>query len=159
MWHKPCWTFHPWCLCIKTRCLCMEVNAVMRCPNVVNTAMLTKQALGWGRVLRGSRGPSSPWGRVLHGADFSMGPSFVLGRVLRGAEFSGIHKDTQHTGKMAAVSSSKGHKSSRLLRPVADSDYDSLSEIASELNNLPRNSFVNGYKFFADWINFFPKID
>ena len=51
---------------------------------------------------------------------------------------------------MAAVSSSKGHKSSRLLRPVADSDYDSLSEIASELTNLPRNSFVNGYKFFAD---------
>ena len=22
MWHKPCRTFHPWCLCIKTRCLC-----------------------------------------------------------------------------------------------------------------------------------------
>ena len=21
MWHKPCRTFHPWCLCIKTRCL------------------------------------------------------------------------------------------------------------------------------------------
>ena len=20
-WHKPCRTFHPWCLCIKTRCL------------------------------------------------------------------------------------------------------------------------------------------
>ena len=59
-------------------------------------------------------------------------------------------KDTRHTGKMAVACSSKGHKSSRLLRPVADSDYDSLSEIASELTNLPRNSFVNGYKFFAD---------
>ena len=23
MWHKPCRTFHPWCLCIKTRCLFM----------------------------------------------------------------------------------------------------------------------------------------
>ena len=22
MWHKPCRTFNPWCLCIKTRCLC-----------------------------------------------------------------------------------------------------------------------------------------
>ena len=22
MWHKPCRTFHPWCPCIKTRCLC-----------------------------------------------------------------------------------------------------------------------------------------
>ena len=21
MWHKPCRTFHPWCVCIKTRCL------------------------------------------------------------------------------------------------------------------------------------------
>ena len=21
MWHTPCRTFHPWCLCIKTRCL------------------------------------------------------------------------------------------------------------------------------------------
>ena len=26
MWHKPCRTFHPWCPCIKTRCLfgCMQ---------------------------------------------------------------------------------------------------------------------------------------
>ena len=24
MWHKPCRTFHPWCLCIKTRCLCVH---------------------------------------------------------------------------------------------------------------------------------------
>ena len=23
MWHKPCRTFHPWCPCIKTRCLYM----------------------------------------------------------------------------------------------------------------------------------------
>ena len=21
MWHKPCWTFHPWCPCIMTHCL------------------------------------------------------------------------------------------------------------------------------------------
>ena len=25
MWHKPCRTFHPWCLCIKTRCLAVAV--------------------------------------------------------------------------------------------------------------------------------------
>ena len=25
MWHKPCRTFHPWCLCIKTRCLWVHV--------------------------------------------------------------------------------------------------------------------------------------
>ena len=25
MWHKPCRTFHPWCPCIKTRCLCCLV--------------------------------------------------------------------------------------------------------------------------------------
>ena len=24
MWHKPCRTFHPWCPCIKTRCLVIE---------------------------------------------------------------------------------------------------------------------------------------
>ena len=23
MWHKPCRTFHPWCPCFKTRCLCI----------------------------------------------------------------------------------------------------------------------------------------
>ena len=26
MWHKPCQTFHPWCPCIKTRCLCPYVS-------------------------------------------------------------------------------------------------------------------------------------
>ena len=25
MWHKPCRTFHPWCLCIKTRCLSISL--------------------------------------------------------------------------------------------------------------------------------------
>ena len=36
MWHKPCRTFHPWCLCIKTRCLsgkwrpsCLGLNVLM----------------------------------------------------------------------------------------------------------------------------------
>ena len=26
MWHKPCRTFHPWCPCIKTRCLSVPEN-------------------------------------------------------------------------------------------------------------------------------------
>ena len=25
MWHKPCRTFHPWCPCIKTRCLSVQL--------------------------------------------------------------------------------------------------------------------------------------
>ena len=25
MWHKPCRTFNPWCLCIKTRCLFQSI--------------------------------------------------------------------------------------------------------------------------------------
>ena len=27
MWHKPCRTFHPWCLCIKTRCLLIMIDS------------------------------------------------------------------------------------------------------------------------------------
>ena len=30
MWHKPCRTFHPWCPCIKTRCLLTYV--ITSCP-------------------------------------------------------------------------------------------------------------------------------
>ena len=69
-----------------------------------NTEAFPERQFQWGRVLRsGGRvlrgigaefsvewGPSSPRGRLLRGADFSMGPSLGLGRVLRGAEFSGI---------------------------------------------------------------------
>ena len=29
MWHKPCRTFHPWCLCIKTRCLYQAVMSLL----------------------------------------------------------------------------------------------------------------------------------
>ena len=31
MWHKPCRTFHPWCLCIKTRCLSPVWCRVVAC--------------------------------------------------------------------------------------------------------------------------------
>ena len=29
MWHKPCRTFHPWCLCIKTRCLSIAKGMIL----------------------------------------------------------------------------------------------------------------------------------
>ena len=29
MWHKPCRTFHPWCPCIKTRCLSFSLGAIV----------------------------------------------------------------------------------------------------------------------------------
>ena len=31
MWHKPCRTFHPWCPCIKTRCLFTSFERVVSC--------------------------------------------------------------------------------------------------------------------------------
>ena len=31
MWHKPCRTFHHWCLCIKTRCLFMIIYDNCHC--------------------------------------------------------------------------------------------------------------------------------
>ena len=33
MWHKPCRTFHPWCLCIKTRCLLLQVLPDLSLPS------------------------------------------------------------------------------------------------------------------------------
>ena len=33
MWHKPCRTFHPWCPCIKTRCL---VSLFITIGNIMN---------------------------------------------------------------------------------------------------------------------------
>ena len=43
MWHKPCRTFNPWCLCIKTRCLSVSLSARTSCPSNPNqnaTAMI-----------------------------------------------------------------------------------------------------------------------
>ena len=84
-----------WLLLVLSSYLCMKVNAVMRCPNVVKPCWPNKHLINnfrGGRVLR-----SGGWvlrgsgGQVLHGAEFSTGPSFGLGLVLRRAEFSGIH--------------------------------------------------------------------
>ena len=41
MWHKPCRTFHPWCPCIKTRCLSLT-DSQMRGPNVKSVTNLLK---------------------------------------------------------------------------------------------------------------------
>ena len=40
MWHKPCRTFHPWCLCIKTRCLLHDVGRIsgFSCNSIVTHA-------------------------------------------------------------------------------------------------------------------------
>ena len=32
MWHKPCRTYNPWCLCIKTRCLFELIGPCLICP-------------------------------------------------------------------------------------------------------------------------------
>ena len=37
MWHKPCRTFHPWCLCIKTRCLLVEVSSLFAGLSLIGT--------------------------------------------------------------------------------------------------------------------------
>ena len=42
MWHKPCRTFHPWCLCIKTRCLCHDLL-----PIGGHTIIYTSDGLSW----------------------------------------------------------------------------------------------------------------
>ena len=40
MWHKPCRTFHPWCLCIKTRCL------LTHCGRVTHICVSTLTIIG-----------------------------------------------------------------------------------------------------------------
>ena len=48
MWHKPCRTFHPWCLCIKTRCLFSFDNMIF--DTALATAFKSNQL--WYRALR-----------------------------------------------------------------------------------------------------------
>ena len=42
MWHKPCRTFHPWCLCIKTRCLFNMVSqlVVIEMPRTMASSLV-----------------------------------------------------------------------------------------------------------------------
>ena len=50
MWHKPCRTFHPWCPCIKTRCLSESVMHIfITRPQWVNPSYL--QSIPWGLAL------------------------------------------------------------------------------------------------------------
>ena len=34
MWHKPCRTFHPWCPCIKTRCLSVTCDHTFKIDTI-----------------------------------------------------------------------------------------------------------------------------
>ena len=48
MWHKPCRTFHPWCLCIKTRCLSSPCSgSVVRCDLVYRPPKYDQRAHLW----------------------------------------------------------------------------------------------------------------
>ena len=52
MWHKPCRTFHPWCPCIKTRCLCLFKSHLvcmfnsLFCPTKMKTSALLEPICG-----------------------------------------------------------------------------------------------------------------
>ena len=54
MWHKPCRTFNPWCLCIKTRCLyCPFIGAILRRCTPYQawlTVCICISVLGWNSV-------------------------------------------------------------------------------------------------------------
>ena len=52
MWHKPCRTFHPWCLCIKTRCLSAKRWPFCRGLNELCSSALFRQR---------TSGPYSPY--------------------------------------------------------------------------------------------------
>ena len=62
MWHKPCRTFHPWCLCIKTRCLWNSVGHPSRLWWDVQSILPHHQSISLHCKLQGS----SPCSIVLH---------------------------------------------------------------------------------------------
>ena len=45
MWHKPCRTFNPWCLCIKTRCLWESIGDQLICPQ--RSSNLERVYMSW----------------------------------------------------------------------------------------------------------------
>ena len=45
MWHKPCRTFHPWCPCIKTRCLSTNFRSFVRDNHAGSVYQWMKQCL------------------------------------------------------------------------------------------------------------------
>ena len=57
MWHKPCRTFNPWCLCIKTRCLsakwspfCLSLNVIMDLSGWFQLMVATPLYSSWRRM-------------------------------------------------------------------------------------------------------------
>ena len=46
MWHKPCRTFHPWCPCIKTRCLSCD-DASIHLQNGENECTSNPRYMLW----------------------------------------------------------------------------------------------------------------
>ena len=46
MWHKPCRTFHPWCLCIKTLCL-LPVQMTSNAERVFMSWLRRKEIKRW----------------------------------------------------------------------------------------------------------------
>ena len=84
MWHKPCRTFHPWCPCIKTRCLCAMVSAdtevtdlgsvyIRRAdsrfvPSQWETALLCNDVYHWlGASIESALNTGSAFGRLPYG--------------------------------------------------------------------------------------------
>ena len=56
MWHKPCRTFNPWCLCIKTRCLLVPLWTNQLSCKLFKPSRCAKNQGSWKGVLpRGER--------------------------------------------------------------------------------------------------------
>ena len=47
MWHKPCRTFHPWCPCINTRCLCVWIIPNIYRQLLIHSCILWCHYTGW----------------------------------------------------------------------------------------------------------------
>ena len=70
MWHKPCRTFHPWCPCIKTRCLFYSSRGGITFFSVSRGPSLGRWQRGnitwggqlWTHVRRGGRSNLLRWG-------------------------------------------------------------------------------------------------
>ena len=105
MWHKPCRTFHLWCLCIKTRCLFHPW-----CPGVKNRC-LSDHTGAWGAGTGGSRRMAlrysvpvhpTPNPSVLRALQYSH-MSFTMFRIA-GYPFSGISRPkTKNTSTLLAL--------------------------------------------------------
>ena len=62
MWHKPCRTFHPWCLCIKTRCLAFPEPQLKSNWTCMGLHQITSERNGSACAIIGRAARSDPWG-------------------------------------------------------------------------------------------------